>query len=168
MKTRGPPSRSTLTEKTIHADEVFTLRSFVTRRKAVALPIAIALLLGACTEASEPPASAGGTPDLSACATVEDGVITISADGLEFSAPCMVANAGEAFTIHLENLEAVPHDVAVYQDDSRSNEIMRGDPITGPDATMDYEVEALDAGEYYFDCTIHPQDMNGTLYVVEA
>jgi len=94
-------------------------------------------------------------------------VITISADNLEFSAPCMVANAGEAFTIHFENDEAIPHDVAVYTDDSKANEIMRGAPITGPEVTTDYEVEALDAGEYYFDCTIHPADMNGTLFVVD-
>ena len=102
------------------------------------------------------------------CVRVEDGVITISANNLEFSAPCMVANAGEAFTIHFVNEEAMPHDVAVYEDDSKTNEVMRGEPITGPQAETDYEVEALDAGEYYFDCTIHPADMNGTLFVVEA
>jgi plastocyanin len=148
---------------------VFTLRSSLVRRSALSLPIAMALLLGACTSASSPSApGSAGAPDLSDCATVTDGVITLTADDLAFNVPCLVANAGEAFTIHFENLEALPHDVAVYQDESKSNEIMRGDPITGPAATMDYEVEALDAGEYYFDCTIHPAEMNGTLYVVEA
>ena len=146
------------------------MRSSFARRSALSLPIAMALLLGACTTASSPSTATGsaGAPDLSACAQVTDGVITITAEDLAFSAPCMVANAGEAFTIHFENLEALPHDVSVYQDDSKSTEIMHGDPITGPDATMDYAVEAQDAGEYYFDCSIHPADMNGTLYVVEA
>lgn len=145
------------------------MRSFFPRRSTVALPLAVVLLLAACSNGAtqSPAASAAGDP-LADCVRVEDGVITISAQNLEFSAPCMVANAGEAFTIHFENNEGIPHDVAVYVDDSKANEIMRGDPITGPAATTDYEVEALDAGEYYFDCTIHPADMNGTLYVVEA
>jgi plastocyanin len=146
------------------------LRSFILRRSSVALPLAVVLLLAACSggpTTPSPAASTGGDP-MADCVRVVDGVITISAQNLEFSAPCMVANAGEAFTIHFENNEAIPHDVAVYTDDSKANEIMRGAPITGPEATTDYDVEALDAGEYYFDCTIHPADMNGTLYVVAA
>lgn len=146
------------------------MRSFFLRRSSVSLPLAVVLLLAACSGGAttqSPAASTGGDP-MADCVRVEDGVITISAQNLEFSAPCMVANAGEAFTIHFENNEAIPHDVAVYADDSKANEIMRGAPITGPEVTTDYDVEALDAGEYYFDCTIHPADMNGTLYVVEA
>lgn len=151
------------------------MRSPVLRRSSVALPIAIALLLGACSGGSStvpsaslaPSSAAAGEPPAD-CVRVENLVIEISAENLEFSAPCMVANAGEAFTIHFENREAIPHDVAVYTDDSKANEIMRGEPITGPGITRDYEVEALDSGEYYFDCTIHPADMNGILYVVES
>ena len=94
------------------------------------------------------------------------GVITLSAKNIKFSAPCMVADAGDAFTIRFTNQESVPHDVAVYTDSSKDNEIMRGDVITGPDKTIDYSVEALDAGEYYFNCTVHPA-MNGALYVVQ-
>ena len=140
------------------------MRSVSLRRMTVALPIALTLLLGACSGgASGTPA---GSASLDDCARVEDGVITITANNLEFDVPCMVANAGEAFTIHFVNEESIPHDVAVYRDSSKSNEIMRGEVILGPAAEFDYEVEALDAGEYYFDCTIHPTDMNGTLYVV--
>ena len=144
------------------------MRSVVLRRSNIALPLAVALLLGACSAGSSPSSEASAGDPMADCVRVEDGVINISANNLEFSAPCMVANAGEAFTIHFVNEEAMPHDVAVYEDDSKTNEVMRGEPITGPQAETDYEVEALDAGEYYFDCTIHPADMNGTLFVVEA
>ena len=58
---------------------------------------------------------------------VEDGVITIGARDLAFTQPCMVANAGEAFTIHLVNGDAMPHNVAVYNDSTKANEIMRGE-----------------------------------------
>jgi plastocyanin len=144
------------------------LRSAVLRRSTIALPLALALLLGACSAGASPSSEASSGDPMADCVRVEDGVITISANNLEFSAPCMVANAGEAFTIHFVNEEAIPHDVAVYREEARTNLIMRGEPINGPEAETDYDVEALDAGEYYFDCTIHPADMNGTLYVVEA
>jgi plastocyanin len=145
------------------------LRSSILRRSALSLPIAMALALGACTAEESPSAaggaSAGGAPDTSDCAQVTDGVITITAEELEFDVPCMVANAGEAFTIHLVNNDTVPHDVAVYETEAQENEIMRDQPVE--QGEMDYEVPAQEAGEYYFLCTIHPT-MNGTLYVVEA
>ena len=33
--------------------------------------------------------------------------------------------------------------------------------------SMDYQVDAQDEGQYYFDCQIHPE-MNGALYVVSS
>jgi plastocyanin len=140
----------------------------VPRRPGLALAGLLAVTLTACSganvtltpSAAEPPAE---------CARVDaDGVITLSVHDLEFSAPCLVANAGEAFTIRFTNNEPEPHNVAAYQDSSKANEIFRGDIISGPDQSLDYPVEALDAGQYYFDCTVHPADMNGALYVVEA
>lgn len=144
------------------------------RLLATLLPTVLLVVLAACGGGATPTSSATGSQPANGelpddCARVDaDGVITISAQNLEFSAPCMVANAGEPFTIHFENLEGVPHDVAVYTDSSKDNEVMRGDPITGPNQSKDYEVPAMEAGQAYFDCTIHPADMNGTLYVVEA
>ena len=139
------------------------MRSAKLPRSTIGVPVILALLLGACSGTASPPASVS----LDDCARLTDGVITISADDLEFSAPCMVANAGEAFTIHFENLESQVHNVSLYTDSSKANEIQRGDTITGPDAEIDYEVEAMEAGEYYFDCFVHPA-MNGTLFVVQA
>lgn len=93
------------------------------------------------------------------------GVITISADRLKFSAPCMIAPADTAFTIHFTNHQGTPHDVAIYDDVSKVNEQFRGDTITGPEATIGYSIEALPAGEYHFECTVHPGDMHGPLFV---
>jgi plastocyanin len=130
---------------------------------------ALTFVLAACSSGvSTSPLPSGAEPPAD-CARVDaDGVITLSADDLEFSAPCMVANAGEAFTITFTNNESQPHNVALYRDSTKANEIFRGEIITGPDQSLDYTVEALDAGTYYFDCTVHPADMNGTLYVVAA
>ena len=131
------------------------------------LPVAtlFVIVLAACSgAASTTPLPSGAEPPAD-CVRVEDGVITIGARELAFTAPCMVANAGEAFTIHFVNGDAMPHNVAVYNDSSKANEILRGEIQPGQ-GEIDYEVEALDAGEYYFDCTVHPADMTGTLYVV--
>lgn len=130
---------------------------------------ALTVALAACSSGvSTSPLPSGAEPPAD-CARVDaSGVITLSADNLEFSAPCMVANAGEEFTIAFTNNESQPHNVAVYRDSTKANEIVRGEIITGPDQSLDYPVAALDAGTYYFDCTVHPGDMNGPLYVVAA
>ena len=56
--------------------------------------------------------------------------------------------------------DAVPHNVAIYADDSAAQSLFVGDLVEGP-ATVTYDVPALDPGVYYFRCDVHPQ-MNGT------
>jgi plastocyanin len=124
------------------------------------------LALAACSAGSAEwtPLPSGVEPP-AACARADaDGVIAISADQLRFSAPCMVAPAGVAFVVRFTNNEADVHNVAIYADRSKAAAVTIGDTITGPSKTIDYPVEELAAGEYYFDCTIHPA-MNGALYV---
>ena len=144
------------------------MNRYSSRRLASPLAGLVALALVACSAgATVTPLPSGAEPPAD-CARVDaDGVITLSADNLEFSAPCMVANAGEAFMIRFTNNESEPHNVAVYTDSTRANEILRGDIVSGPDQSIDYPIEALDAGDYYFDCSVH-LEMNGTLYVVAA
>jgi plastocyanin len=136
----------------------------VSRRLLPAATLMILVLAACSTGPTTTPLPSGAEPP-SDCARVENGVINIGARDLGFTQPCMVANAGEAFTIHFTNADAMPHNVAVYNDSSKSNEIMRGE-IQNGSGEIDYQVDALEAGEYYFDCTVHPADMNGTLYVV--
>ena len=134
------------------------------RARARLLPaLAATLLLAAC----------GGTPTSStpaasvACLQADGAnVVELSAQNLRFSAACIEVAAGEPITIEFTNLESQPHNVAVYQDSSKATEVMRGDIVTGPDATATYEVPALEAGDHYFDCTIHTA-MNGVLRAVE-
>jgi cytochrome c oxidase subunit 2 len=104
---------------------------------------------------SPPPPPPSPAPD----ATVIDlSADRIAFDTLDFSAP-----AGEAFTIHFTNEEGVIHNVAIFRGEER---IFTGDPITGPDATIDYVIPPLPAGEYTFQCDYHPvPDMTGTLTV---
>ena len=144
-----------------------TLIRTASRRSLPALAGVLALILAACSSpASVTPLPSGAEPP-SDCARVESGVITLSAQDLEFSAPCMVANAGEAFTIHFTNNDSQPHDVNVYADSSKGETLIDGDVITEQGESLDDAVDAMEEGSYYFDCSIHPE-MNGTLYVVAA
>jgi plastocyanin len=127
----------------------------------------LALLLAACSSAaSTTPLPSGATPPAN-CPRVEGGVLDFSAQDLQFSAPCMVAVAGEAFTIHFTNNDSQPHNVAIYTDSSKGDEVMNGDIISTQGESLDYDVAAQDEGSYFFDCSVHAE-MQGTLYVVAA
>jgi plastocyanin len=144
------------------------LISSVPRRSLALAAGILAVLLTACSGgASFTPLPSGAEPP-SDCAKVANGVITLTAQNTKFSAPCLVTNAGEAFTIHFTNQDTMPHNMAVYSDSSKSSTIMKGEIISTRGDSMDYKVEAQGAGQYYFDCDVHPDVMNGTLYVVSS
>ena len=129
--------------------------------------LALTLALAACSQgaAEWTPLPSGAEPPASCARADAHGVIAISADQLRFSAPCMATPAGVAFVVRITNNESEPHNVAIYTDRSKETSVTVGDTITGPDKTVDYPVDALAAGDYYFECTIHPAAMNGALYV---
>jgi len=144
------------------------LLSSVSRRTAAFTGAVLLTVLAACSSGASTTPLPSGAPPPSNCAKVQDGVITLSAKDLKFSAPCLVANAGEAFTIHFTNDDTQPHNVAVWTDSSKSTSIVKGDIISTQGDSKDYQVPAQNAGQYYFDCEVHPEAMNGTLYVVSS
>jgi len=75
---------------------------------------------------------------------------------------CFAVPAGGEFTVHFDNRDqATPHNVSIYRG---KETILTGDPVTGPDETVDYPIPALEAGEYTYICIYHPvADMTGTL-----
>ncbi|MEK6191567.1 MAG: cupredoxin domain-containing protein [Chloroflexota bacterium] len=121
------------------------------------LGIGLVLLLVACGGAASPTGSVE-------CRESVNGVLTVTADSLAFDTGCLALPAGEAVTIRLVNAEgAEPHVVAIYTDSSRSRQLFSGDIVDGGES-IDYQIDALEAGTYYFDCTIHPA-MNGSVVV---
>ncbi len=126
--------------------------------------LTVAAMLAACS------GTASGTPPPSgaACAVADaSNTVELSAKDIKFSAPCIEASAGTPITIKFTNEEAVPHDVAVYTDNTKSEELVRGDIITGPNATTTVTVPAQQPGQLFFECTIHAA-MNGALVVKAA
>ncbi len=124
------------------------------RRQGATLLLAL-LTLAACT---------GSSPSGSVeCRAPVDGVLTITAANLLFDTPCLALPADEAVTIKLVNDDTSPHNVAIYTDSSKGTLLFAGDIINGGE-TIEYEVDPIPAGTYYFDCTVHP-GMNGSVVV---
>lgn len=144
--------------------------AFFALRRATILGLSLLLVfaLAACSSddggsASEAPGESAGTGGGGAgTATVADGAVEISAANLEFDASTIEAPAGETWTITFTNNDSAPHNIAIYTEEG-GDSIVVGDVINGGE-TVEVEVPALDAGEYYFHCDVHP-DMNGTVVV---
>lgn len=137
------------------------VRTLLRRGIVLSAVIALVTLMAACGSSSDSgddgENAGGGT------VAVTDGVVELSADNLEFDAGVIQAPAGEAFTVTFTNDDSAAHNVAIYTEEG-GEEIIKGEVIDGG-ATTEVQVEALDVGEYYFVCDIHPGDMSGSVVV---
>jgi plastocyanin len=109
--------------------------------------------------------SGGGSRPTGACVKADaSNTVQLHANNLQFSAPCIEAAAGKPIVIVFSNDESQPHDVVVYKDSSKAQELIRSDIITGPGKQTSVTVPPRQPGELYFECSVHPQ-MNGPLKV---
>lgn len=122
-------------------------RSLVT---AAAL-VAVVALLTAC--------STGGAAAVAATPPAEAD-LTVVAEGNAFDRAEITISAGEPVQLFFHNLDGAPHNIGIYTDASTSESLFVGEVIT--DDTVLYEIPALEPGEYFFRCDVHPS-MNGTL-----
>ena len=102
-------------------------------------------------KAGEPPPGDGDTSD---CGTT----IELSAQDIQFSTDAIEAPAGEDFCIEFTNNDTVPHDVGIVETDFNGDD-------TPPGETTVYHIPAMEAGDYTFYCTLHPQAMTGDLTI---
>jgi plastocyanin len=101
--------------------------------------------------------------------------LQVAAVNLTFDKTCLAAPEGQDFTLEFDNQEAVPHNVEIFPSAADAAALSNrlggaegpSDIITGP-GSVTYQVPALEAGVYYFQCDIHPQQMNGTFVVAKA
>ncbi|HEX9712638.1 MAG TPA: hypothetical protein VGB52_08830 [Actinomycetota bacterium] len=149
---------------------IFTLLSLV---------LAMAMITVACGEAKDTGFSAapetedaghggedggGGGPEFDPSPEPQEGPaaeLTIQAQKIAFNRSEMLFVADSPITLTFENLDTnILHNVAIYVDDSTAEELFKGEEFNGADS-RGYQIPATPAGEYYFQCDVHP-NMNGT------
>ncbi|MGH2681426.1 MAG: cupredoxin domain-containing protein [Actinomycetota bacterium] len=92
------------------------------------------------------------------------GGITIVAEGTAFDTDEIQLPADAPTTLTLDNRDAAPHNVSIYEDDSASGDpLFTFEPLAGPASEM-FDVSPIAEGEYYFRCDVHPT-MEGTVVV---
>jgi plastocyanin len=113
-------------------------------------------------QAAEAPPTGGGGPGGGPGGG--GGGVTVVAQGIAFDTSEIDLPADAPTTITFDNQDAgVPHNIAIYDDSSLSQNLFTGEIVTGP-GTAQYQVPALPAGEYYFHCDVHP-NMSGSVVV---
>ncbi len=107
--------------------------------------------------------SAGAAQHGSEAAAAEGGGAAVSAANVAFSTDAIELKAKTEETIPFTNDDTAEHNIAIYEDESASKELFKGDIIPGGQETT-YQVPPLPKGDYYFQCDVHPA-MNGTVTV---
>lgn len=103
----------------------------------------------------------GGVPE---CPVGTDMITVCAFDDQAFVPDHLRLPASEPVELAFDNRDGgVQHNVAIYRDESAEESLFVGDLIAGAE-TVTYDVPALDPGEYYFRCDVHPQ-MDGSVEV---
>jgi plastocyanin len=134
--------------------------------------VVVLLALAACANnsvlqapSSSESATGSPTPTESPAATCDEPSeteIQVVAKNVHFNVKCLVVPAGEPWTVAFQNKDFVNHNFSIYTLEFASE--FTGD-ITYPQERITYKVPALEAGQYLFQCDIHPADMSGPLIV---
>lgn len=87
--------------------------------------------------------------------------VHVTAKDIRFDRSDLRVPAGRPVALVFDNLDGVPHNVAVYHDRSASTPLFVGEIFGGPGRRV-YALPALAPGSYFFRCDVHP-DMSGSL-----
>jgi plastocyanin len=134
---------------------------------AIVFVVALAIDAGVLFSSPSSAPAGGGDGDgeaPSACAEPATEIEQVAV-GIAYETKELCVPADTAFTIHLLNQDppGIPHDVDIESPDGTV--LQNTDTIDGGQDTT-YEYEALAAGAYVFQCSIHPiPAMTGTLVV---
>lgn len=90
--------------------------------------------------------------------------VTIVALSIQFDTDMMELAANAEVTVTFDNQDGgIPHNWAMYTDESASQEIFVGEIFNGPEV-REHTFTTPGPGEYYFRCDVHP-NMQGTVTV---
>jgi plastocyanin len=88
--------------------------------------------------------------------------VAVVAQNLAFDTDTISLPADAPSSIAFDNRDpGVPHNISIYSGSDLAEMLFQGELVTGPDR-VDYAIPPLPAGEYYFQCDVHP-NMNGVV-----
>ena len=92
----------------------------------------------------------------------------LSAENLAFDTESLQMPANSEVVLEFENGDdaSVQHNFALYTEEG-GDPLFQGEVTNGGD-TAEYEFSTPEPGSYYFQCDVHPAEMNGEVEVVEA
>ncbi len=91
--------------------------------------------------------------------------LEIVASETRFDKDCLAVPAGEPFTVTFRNNDSIPHSLVFLKTHTSNENLFEGaDVFTGP-RTVTIDGPGLEAGNYAFHCTVHPQVMQGSFIV---
>jgi len=110
-----------------------------------------------------PPEQAAATP---AGTAVVSATLTLVAENTLLDKAALAAPAGQQVTVTYDNKDAgIAHNIHFFRgSDATGDEVAQTDIANGP-VTQTLTFGPLDAGQFYYQCDIHPGPMNGTLTV---
>jgi plastocyanin len=137
---------------------------------ALALIFALALVGSACSKqkdtgfpAIQPSSSGSASP--SPQSTVPVTAVTLIGKNISWDLSQLYFEANKKVTVTVDNQDQAPHNFALFTDPNRQlGEIFTPKQDTQPGQKLNYLVQPLKAGTYYFECFIHPS-MHGTVTV---
>lgn len=95
----------------------------------------------------------------------EAALVQVKAERITFASDTITLNADEEVEIRFDNNDRdVQHNISIFGQDP-TTPIFRGQLVSGV-ATATYTFHAPPAGEYKFQCDVHPAQMKGTVKVV--
>jgi plastocyanin len=113
--------------------------------------VALAAISAACSSATALPTVSGA---------VDPNGPTIVAKDMKFTTATVEIKADTNVTVHFDNQDSAPHNVAIFTDSSASSPISIGEVVSS--GKKDQVVPALQPGTYFFRCDVH-HDMTGTI-----
>ena len=95
-------------------------------------------------------------------------VMNIVAAAITWNTPFLTGLAGQELTVNVDNQDdAVLHNFAVYDGPDSEAELIAATELENGPVEQTLTFGPLEPGEYYYNCEVHPAQMEGILTVVE-
>lgn len=120
----------------------------------------------AATSGAETPAAGTPVPSGTPAPSGNAQQLTLVGSNIQFDKTELSAKAGQPITITFDNQDGgVPHNLEVFQGaDATAPKIAGTDIAAGP-VKQTLDLPALQPGEYFYHCVVHPTTMSGVLKI---